>query len=63
VHICEASLPADHPQTGVILQAYGRFLKNAHRKTEAERASAILANGMVANGSGYTVDVSEFRRR
>jgi tetratricopeptide (TPR) repeat protein len=67
VQICEASLPADHPQTGVILQAYGRFLKNAHRKTEAkvvnERASAILAKGMVANGSGDTVDVSEFRRR
>jgi Tfp pilus assembly protein PilF len=67
VHICEASLPADHPQTGVILQAYGRFLKNAHRKTEAkvvnERASAILAQGMVANGTGYTVDVSEFRAR
>jgi len=62
VHICEASLPADHPQTGVILQAYGRFLKNAHRKTEAkvvnERASAILAKR-----TAYTVDVSEFRGR
>src|SRR6185503_7037994 len=36
VGICEASLPADHPQTGIILQAYGRFLKSAHRKTEAK---------------------------
>jgi Tfp pilus assembly protein PilF len=62
LRICEASLPADHPQTGVILQAYGRFLKTAHRKSEAkvvnERAAAILAKGMA-----YTVDVSEFRRR
>jgi hypothetical protein len=60
VRICEASLPVDHPQTGVILQAYGRFLKNAHRKTAAkvvnERASAIL-------GMRYTVDVSDFRPR
>ena len=60
VHICEASLPADHPQTGINLQAYGRFLKNAHRKTEAkvvnDRARAIL-------GPRYTVDVSELRGR
>lgn len=62
LQICDASLPAGHPQTGVILQAYARFLRNTHRKTEArqvgQRASAILASGMRA-----TVDVSEFKPR
>ena len=67
LRICDASLPPDHPETGVILQAYGRFLKNSHRKAEAKvvmaRASEILTRGMRATGGGYTIDVSEFRPR
>jgi tetratricopeptide (TPR) repeat protein len=58
LEICAAALPAGHPQTGVILQAYARFLKDTHRSNEArivsQRARAIL-------GTAYTVDASAFR--
>jgi len=58
LRICDAALPPDHPQTGVILQAYSRFLQSINRKREArlagQRARAIL-------GTGYTVDASAFR--
>jgi tetratricopeptide (TPR) repeat protein len=61
LHICDASLPPDHPQTGVILQAYARFLQSTHHKTEAglvnQRARTILGKG------GYTVDASTFTAR
>jgi len=63
LHICEVSLPADHPQTGVILQAYAKFLQDTHRKSEAkavgQRARSILAK----NGGAYAVDVSALVRR
>jgi tetratricopeptide (TPR) repeat protein len=64
LHICDAALPADHPQTGIILQAYGKFLEDTHRKNEAnlvkQRARAILAKGARETGTGLTVDVSAF---
>jgi hypothetical protein len=66
IAICNASLPADHPQTGIVLQAYARFLRQTRHKKEAEladaRARAILRNHSQSSLSGYTVDVSDFRR-
>jgi tetratricopeptide (TPR) repeat protein len=65
--ICDASLPPDHPQTGIILQAYGNFLYRAKRKKEArvvaQRAHAILTKAPRDNGSADTVDVSTFTRK
>ena len=62
-HICEASLPPGHPQTGIILQAYAKFLKQMKRgkeaKVVAERARAILSHADTI----HTVDVSAFARR
>jgi tetratricopeptide (TPR) repeat protein len=62
VRICEESLPADHPQTGIILQAYAQFLSKTKRKAEAlsfaERSRTILSNSGRASGTAYTVDAS-----
>jgi tetratricopeptide (TPR) repeat protein len=62
--ICDAVLPPDHPQTGIILQAYARFLEKSGRKKEArlaaERSRAILAKYTRDSGAGSTVDVSAF---
>jgi tetratricopeptide (TPR) repeat protein len=67
LRICDESLPADHPQTGVILQAYARFLQQTHRNKEAramtERARAILAKDNREGGAAYTVDASGFVRQ
>jgi len=64
--ICAKSLPPDHPETGVILQAYSRFLYRVNRKKEgrvvAERARAILAKSARENGVGYSVDVTTLGR-
>ncbi len=65
VQLCETSLPPDHPQTGVILQAYAGFLYHAKRKQEAAvvaaRARSILANNPRA-ADGFTVDAAALRR-
>jgi tetratricopeptide (TPR) repeat protein len=62
VAICDASLPPDHPQTGIVLQAYARFLRRTNHKKEAAvanaRANAILR---VQPRTGYTIDLSELR--
>jgi tetratricopeptide (TPR) repeat protein len=64
VRICDVSLPAGHPQTGIILQAYARFLGKTGRKKEArtasERSQAILAKYSRESGAGATVDASAF---
>jgi len=64
VAICDAALPADHPQTGIILQAYGSFLTATGRKKEArpiaDRARAIVATNARQSGTAYTVDASAF---
>jgi Tfp pilus assembly protein PilF len=64
--ICDASLPPDHPQTGIILQAYGNFLYQTKRKKEAiavaAKARAILDKAARAGGTAYTVDASSFGR-
>jgi tetratricopeptide (TPR) repeat protein len=58
--ICEGNLPADHPQTGAILQAYGLFLKAGHRGGEAgvalAKARNILAKDGRETGSTWVVD-------
>lgn len=60
--ICDAELPADHPQTAAILQAYAAFLRTQHRGKEADqmnrRAAAILRNAAGGNTQAFTVDVS-----
>ena len=65
--ICDASLPADHPQTGAILQAYAAFLRAQHRRAEANlmnrRAIAILQHAAKDNGTALTVDVSALAAR
>ncbi|HKE29067.1 MAG TPA: tetratricopeptide repeat protein [Bryobacteraceae bacterium] len=62
IAICDASLPADHPQTGIVLQAYAQFLRRTSHKKEAEvanaRANAILRGHSRTN---YTVDLTELR--
>jgi tetratricopeptide (TPR) repeat protein len=67
VRICEVSLPPDHPQTGIILQAYGQFLYQTKRKADAravtERSRAILARTQRDSGAAYTVDASSFARK
>ena len=67
LRICDAALPPDHLQTGVILQAYGKFLNDTHRKREArlvnDRSRAILAKVARESGSAYTVDASSFTAR
>jgi tetratricopeptide (TPR) repeat protein len=64
VRICESSLPPDHEQTGIILEAYGRFLSLTKQKKEAktmmEKSRAILAKGMKDTGAAYTIDISAF---
>jgi tetratricopeptide (TPR) repeat protein len=63
--ICDASLPADHPQTGAILQAYAKFLRQNNRKHDAEaasaRATAILKAHPQGSWDGYTVDAAALR--
>ncbi len=65
IGICENTLPPGHQQTGIILQAYGRFLKQAHRKTEANivmaRANRIIGASLRDSGAAYTVDVSKLQ--
>jgi tetratricopeptide (TPR) repeat protein len=60
--ICESTLPPDHPQTGIILQAYGQLLRQARRKSESNkviaRANLILVKGLRESGAGYTVEAS-----
>jgi tetratricopeptide (TPR) repeat protein len=62
IAICEASLPAGHPQTGIILAAYGKFLARMRRKEEARevtaRARTILGAAARESASGYVVDVA-----
>jgi tetratricopeptide (TPR) repeat protein len=61
VSICDASLPADHPQTGIILQAYASFLRRTKHSKEAQaadaRARAIFLLHPQSSWAGYTVDV------
>jgi Tfp pilus assembly protein PilF len=61
--ICAASLPPDHPQTGIILQAYAKFLKDTRHKDEARpidaRARSILAKSLRETGAAYTVDAAK----
>jgi tetratricopeptide (TPR) repeat protein len=63
IGICGRSLPADHPQTGIILGAYANFLRRTKHKKEAEiaeaRANAILRGRPRSSWTGYTVDISE----
>jgi len=65
--ICDRTLPPDHPQTGIILQAYGRFLSQSRRKKEAgavtARANSILLKGMRDTGSAYTVEANTLRAK
>jgi tetratricopeptide (TPR) repeat protein len=62
IAICEASLPAGHPQTGIILAAYGKFLARTRRKAEARevtaRARTILGAAARQTPNGYVVDVA-----
>jgi tetratricopeptide (TPR) repeat protein len=66
VQICTVSLPPGHPQTGIILAAYGKFLLKANRKDEARavtaQAQSILAKSAQESGTAHTVDVSAFVR-
>jgi tetratricopeptide (TPR) repeat protein len=67
VSICDASLPADHPQTGIVLQAYASFLRRTKHPKEAQaveaRARAIPRMHSQSNWAAYTVDVTEFQSR
>ena len=67
LRICDFALPADHPQTGIILQAYARFLAKAGKRKDAraaeERSRTILAKYSRESGAGATVDVSAFMGR
>jgi tetratricopeptide (TPR) repeat protein len=64
LRLCDENLPANHPQTAIILQAYARFLSAAHRNKDArvaaDRARSILENGSRESGMGYTVDAAAF---
>jgi tetratricopeptide (TPR) repeat protein len=66
IALSEASLPPDHPQTGLILAAYGKFLNQTHRKDEARavtaRAQRILSKSGRENATIYTVDVAALAR-
>jgi hypothetical protein len=42
LRICDESLPADHPQTGVILAAYARFLNQIHRNRSLIKAKEVI---------------------
>lgn len=63
--ICDRTLPPDHVQTGVILQAYGNFLSQTRHKKEAgaviARANSILIKGMRDSGAAYTVEANTLR--
>jgi tetratricopeptide (TPR) repeat protein len=63
--ICDGALPADHPQTGAILEAYAKFLRQQNRKRDAEvaaaRAAAILNAHPHGSWDGYTVDAAALR--
>ncbi len=65
--ICDQSLPLDHPQIGIILEAYARFLSQTRRKKESagvnRRANAILNTAPRQSGAAYTVDASSFARQ
>jgi tetratricopeptide (TPR) repeat protein len=67
LQICDETLPADHPETGIILQAYAKLLHRVHRNKEAramdERANAILALDQRESRSGAVVDASAFLGR
>jgi Tfp pilus assembly protein PilF len=67
LEICARMLPPDHPQTGVILQAYGMFLRKAHRGKEAEavlaRANEILGRSGRESGSVWLVDAKGYGKR
>lgn len=67
VAICESALPPDHPQTGVIVQAYGVFLTHAKRKKEAAsvvaRANRILGKAAMESGAAYVAEAESFGGR
>ena len=67
VRICEEDLPAGHQQTGIILEAYAKFLRQRHLGKEArvvaERARDIRDQVRRENGVGSAVDVSAFLAR
>jgi Tfp pilus assembly protein PilF len=64
LRLCDENLPANHPQTAIILQAYARFLSAVHRNKDArvaaDRARTILENGRRESGMVYTVDAAAF---
>ena len=59
--ICAASLPPDHPQTAIILEAYATHLDHTSRKKEGrplhQRAHSILAASARTSGANLTIDV------
>jgi tetratricopeptide (TPR) repeat protein len=65
VAICDVSLPPDSPTTGIILQAYSRFLAKTKRRTEAkalaERARKILGPSFREDRAQRTVDWHDLR--
>jgi Tfp pilus assembly protein PilF len=56
--ICENSLPAGHPQTGIILQAYGKFLKS---RAMIAKGDAIVAASAKSSGEIYTIEAASLR--
>jgi tetratricopeptide (TPR) repeat protein len=53
--ICATSLPDDSPTTGIILEAYSRFLAKMHRGTEA-KTTANRARTILRTFGGNTID-------
>jgi tetratricopeptide (TPR) repeat protein len=58
--IGEAAYGPEHPQTAIILEAYGKFLHDTHRKSEANAALARARSILARNAANLTVDVSAF---